>query len=127
MAVVQGTARHRSALRFPHRVPKKEVTMSKQSITVILALAGSVATAPAFASNGFTPRNNEAGGTTHPMPSTQTREQVRQEARNGTFRSGEATYAPELEQATGTRSRAEVVNEAEHARDDKTLRELYRN
>lgn len=105
--------------------------MTKHSQTAILALIGAIATTSAWASSGFTPTNNEAGGSTHAMPSERSRDEVRHQAREAArasaLRSGEATYAPELEQAASTRSRAEVVHEAEHARDDKTLRELYRN
>ena len=105
--------------------------MTRASFITMLSLAASIAAGPAFATSGFTPANHEAGGRTHPMPSTRTREEVNEEAReaarNGAARSGEVSYAPEFEQPTNPRSRAEVANEAEQFRDDETLRELNRN
>ena len=105
--------------------------MTRASLITMLSLAASIATAPAFATSGFTPANNEAGGRSHPMPSSRTREEVKQEARdavrNGTAQSGEVTDAPEFERAASQRSRAEVAHEAEQFRNDETLRELNRN
>lgn len=97
------------------------------------ALAASLIAAPAFATQGFTPSNNESSGVSHPMPSSKTREevkqQVRQAQRDGTLRQdhGEVTHAPDVEDAVSTRSRAEVQREAEQARDDRSLRDLYIN
>ena len=67
------------------------------------------------------------------MPAAKSRDQVKQELvqarRAGSLQQsqGEVTFAPEIEDARSMRSRAEVKHEAEHARDDQELRQLYIN
>lgn len=44
--------------------------------TAIVAAVLAITTAPAFASNGFTPANNDSGGEYHAMPGGKTRAEV---------------------------------------------------
>lgn len=106
--------------------------MSIRSNTAAVLIAALLA-GPALATQGFTPANNEAGGNFHAMPAAKSRDQVKQELvqarRAGSLQQsqGEVTFAPEIEDARNMRSRAEVKHEAEHARDDQELRQLYIN
>ena len=104
------------------------------TLAAVVALLVTTLAAPAFASNGFTPANNESGGAYHAMPGGKTRDEVKAEIA-AAIKDGsqakinrEAGYAAELEaRSTGGRTRAEVLRELQQARDDGSLRRMNSN
>jgi len=127
------------------------------TLAAAAALLVTTFAAPAFASNGFTPSNNDNGGSYHAMPGGKTRDEVKAELaaaiKDGSLAkmNSEAGYAPEFETparkqmakqnplaqgegaivfeapAAGGRTRAEVLRELQQARDDGSLRRMNTN
>lgn len=107
--------------------------MSRINIIASVLFAATLA-APVFASNGFTPSNNDSGGSYHAMPGGKTRDEVKAELaaaiKDGSLAkmNSEAGYAPELEtRRASQRTRAEVLSELRRARDDGSLAKMSRN
>lgn len=106
--------------------------MSIRTIAVV-ALSAALATPMAFATSGFTPDNSEVGGKSHPMTSSKTRAQVKQDlaaARaDGSLRDDEreASAPTRAESPAGTSvSRDKVKGEARQAQAAGTLRQMNR-
>jgi hypothetical protein len=104
--------------------------MSIRSVLISVALAAGVA--PALANSGFTPTTGEVGFTTHAMPSTKTRAEVRKELEQaraeGSLWYLQRNYSvPAITGGTGVKTREQVrqellnTTEAEKRR----MRELY--
>lgn len=90
--------------------------MSIRTLATLAAVAAAFASQAAFATSGFTPSNNESSGQFHPIQSSKTRAEVKQELeaakRDGTFvYSGEATIVPQVEAPRGALSRDAVKSE----------------
>jgi hypothetical protein len=101
--------------------------MSRFNVIASVLFAVTIA-APAFASNGFTPSNNDTGGSYHTMPGGKTRDEVKAELaaaiKDGSLAkmNREGGYAPEFETHKASRlTRTEVLSELQRARDDGSL------
>jgi len=107
--------------------------MSRFNVVASVLFAATLAT-PAFASSGFTPSNNDSGGSYHAMPGGKTRDEVKAELaaaiKDGSLAkmNSETGYAPEFEMRKASPlTRAEVLGELKRAREDGSLAKMNRN
>ena len=107
--------------------------MSIRSIAAVVAVAAALAAPSAFATSGFTSDNSEVGGKSHPMPSSKSRAQVKQDravARSdgaAPRMDGALSESPRPTARTRTsNSREKVKSEVKQAQAAGTLRQLNR-